>query len=117
MSAHYGDQFDSDGWPIPSSFFEQVDEIACWICDELRARGVKVHQAKEKFGQVRIYLALPAEHRQIYREVCLEAIRMWPEYAKYIIFGVSSNHLLGPILGERGPSWKMLEITEEKDSG
>lgn len=105
--AHYGDKFDDDGWPIPEGFFRQVHDIALWIGDELEKRGIKVLQAKEKFGTVRVYLSGfgPGQHGA-FREVGLEAIRRWPEYAKYILFGLPANHLLGPMLGERAQEEK-----------
>lgn len=102
MSACYGDKFDSDGWPIPDDFFQQVHDIALWIGEELEKRGIEVLQAKEKFGTVRVYLSgFGPEQYEAYREVGLEAIRRWPGYAKYILFGVHWQHLLGPMLGER----------------
>lgn len=121
MSPLYGDRFDSDGWPIPGDFFRRVDDIALWIGAELRARGIHVLQAKEKFGSVRVYLsAFTPDQHGAYREVCLEAIRRWPHYAKYILFGLGWGNLLGPVIGEcrkKGETRRGEPIESEENEG
>ena len=55
-----------------------------WLVGEaLRAGGIKVHQTKEKFGSIRIYVSVPNNHeaRLAYREVYLNAMWACPELA------------------------------------
>jgi hypothetical protein len=55
-----------------------------WLVGEaLRAGGIKVHQTKEKFGSIRVYVSVPNNHeaRLAYREVYLNAMWACPELA------------------------------------
>ena len=53
-----------------------------WLVGEaLRANGIKVHQTKEKFGSIRVYVEAPNSDsaRRAYREVYMEARSACPE--------------------------------------
>ena len=55
-----------------------------WLVGEaLRAGGIKLIQAKEKFGSVRVYVSMPNNHeaRMHYREVYMTAMQACPELA------------------------------------
>jgi hypothetical protein len=53
-----------------------------WLVGEaLRANGIEVHQTKEKFGTIRVYVTTPNTHeaRRAYREVYHEARAACPD--------------------------------------
>lgn len=55
-----------------------------WLVGEaLRAGGIQIHQTKEKFGGIRIYVGVPNNHesRMHYREVYLYAMDACPDLA------------------------------------
>jgi hypothetical protein len=55
-----------------------------WLVGEaLRAGGIKLIQAKEKFGSVRVYVSMPSTDaaRKHYREVYMTAMQACPELA------------------------------------
>jgi hypothetical protein len=55
-----------------------------WLVGEaLRAGGIKLIQAKEKFGSVRVYVSMPSTDaaRKHYREVYMAAMQACPELA------------------------------------
>lgn len=56
-----------------------------WLVGEaLRAGGISIHQTKEKFGGIRVYVGIPNNHeaRVHYREVYLAAMAASPELAE-----------------------------------
>ena len=56
-----------------------------WLVGEaLRAGGIKIHQTKEKFGGIRIYVGIPGNHeaRSHYREVYMAAMAACPDLAE-----------------------------------
>lgn len=57
--------------------------MAYLVGEALRANGITVHQTKEKFGTIRIYVSVPNTHkaRVAYREVYLNAMWACPELA------------------------------------
>lgn len=84
--------------------FGQVAEIAYWIEDRLKYAGIFVLQAKEKFGEVRVYCAwgihwhkykeslnfwpIPQAQGLWYRIVYYRALKKWPEYKEHILGGM-----------------------------
>lgn len=58
--------------------------MASLVGDALRAGGITVHQTKEKFGGIRIYVQVPNNHeaRVHYRETYLHAMWACPEFAE-----------------------------------
>ena len=62
-----------------------------WLVGEaLRANGIKVHQTKEKFGSIRVYVSTPNSDsaRRAYREVYMEARSACPELTN-ALFGTA----------------------------
>ena len=57
--------------------------MAYLVGEALRANGITVHQTKEKFGSIRVYVGVPNTHaaRAAYREVYLNAMWACPALA------------------------------------
>jgi hypothetical protein len=57
--------------------------MALLLSEALRAGGIKIHQFKEKFGGIRIYVGVPGNHeaRSHYREMYLAAMAASPALA------------------------------------
>lgn len=65
---------------------ERVEEAAQWIKKEMEKRGINVHQAKEKMGRVRVYVApLHANHKHVYREVYAAALDKFADLGKDVV--------------------------------
>ena len=86
----------------------EADEIATWIGDSLSKKGIRVLQAKEKFGHPRVYCLLietrlPFPFRQIhslyagrvYAKVYKEALAKWPDRRVDILAGADYPELIG----------------------
>jgi hypothetical protein len=58
--------------------------MAYLVGEALRAGGITIHQTKEKFGSIRVYVGVPNNHqaRVHYREVYLNAMWACPELAE-----------------------------------
>ena len=58
--------------------------MALLLSEALKAGGIKIHQYKEKFGGIRIYVGVPGNHeaRSHYREMYLAAMAASPELAE-----------------------------------
>ena len=70
-----------------------------WLVGEaLRAGGIAIHQTKEKFGSIRVYVAMPNNHesRRHYREVYLTAMAACPELADNLREGADYSEWLFP---------------------
>lgn len=57
--------------------------MAFLVGEGLRANGITVHQTKEKFGSIRVYVGIPNTHkaRRAYRDVYLHAMWACPDLA------------------------------------
>jgi len=57
--------------------------MALLVGEALRAGGITIHQTKEKFGSIRVYVGVPNNHeaRRHYREVYLTAMAACPDLA------------------------------------
>ena len=58
--------------------------MALLLSEALKAGGIKIHQYKEKFGGIRIYVGVPGNHeaRSHYRDMYLAAMAASPELAE-----------------------------------
>ena len=58
--------------------------MAYLVGEALRAGGITIHQTKEKFGSIRVYVGVPNNHeaRRHYREVYLTAMAACPDLAE-----------------------------------
>jgi len=61
--------------------------LAYIVGEALRANGITVHQTKEKFGTIRVYVSPPNTHaaRAAYREVYLNASWACPALAEALL--------------------------------
>ena len=68
-----------------------------WLVGEaLKAGGINVHQTKEKFGSIRVYVGIPNNHeaRLHYREVYLHAMWACPELVPNLRGGADRHEWL-----------------------
>lgn len=70
--------------------------LAYLVGEALRGGGIEVHQTKEKFGSIRVYVGAPNSHEQRmhYREVYLHAKWACPDLASNLIGGADMPHWL-----------------------
>ena len=70
--------------------------MAYLVGEALRAGGIKIHQTKEKFGSIRVYVGVPNNHeaRRHYREVYLTAAASCPELRDNLIGGADYREWL-----------------------
>lgn len=66
------------------------------VGEALRAGGITVHQTKEKFGSIRVYVGMPNNHdaRRHYRDVYLTAMSACPELADNLRGGADYSEWL-----------------------
>ena len=68
-----------------------------WLLGEaLKAGGVQVHQTKEKFGSIRVYVSVPNNHdaRMHYRDMYRAAMAACPELAENLPSGADRREWL-----------------------
>ena len=72
--------------------------MAHLVGEALRAGGITIHQTKEKFGSIRVYVQVPNNHesRRHYREVYLTAMAACPELADNLHEGADYSEWLFP---------------------
>ena len=70
--------------------------MAFLVSEALRAGGIKIHQYKEKFGGIRVYVGIPGNHqaRSHYREVYLAAMAASPELAENLLINADKSEWL-----------------------
>lgn len=70
--------------------------MAHLVGEALRAGGIKIHQTKEKFGSIRVYVGVPNNHeaRRHYRDVYLTAAAACPELRDSLMGGADYREWL-----------------------